>query len=80
MNLPLLSLPVQRDKMRDETRNEALVMPFDTVDLRHGTPGQLLDTLLDLVHGANYNDPPRFITWSYDRLKSSFSSVEGSRW
>jgi hypothetical protein len=37
----------------------------------HGSAGQILQVIARLVHGANYDDPARFVSRDYDQLRSS---------
>jgi cyanobactin biosynthesis protein (PatB/AcyB/McaB family) len=62
MRLPNLSPPVKRPD---------IIYPHRAVDVVHGRPKDLLQIRLDLMHGANYNDPPPFAYPSYPQLMSS---------
>ena len=64
--LPPFKAPVQRPE---------IVQPFLTVNLSGGAGRQIIDTIIDLIHGANYNGPQHFVSREYNRLKSS---VHGS--
>ena len=52
MKLPKQSPPVQRPHF---------VQPHMCIDATHGRPEDLLGIRMDLLHGANYNDPAPFI-------------------
>jgi cyanobactin biosynthesis protein (PatB/AcyB/McaB family) len=52
-------------------RRPDLVAPHTAVDLVHGDADEIGDILLDLLLGANYNDPQSWRMPSYDRLKLS---------
>jgi cyanobactin biosynthesis protein (PatB/AcyB/McaB family) len=60
--LPPFLAPIQRPDT---------VQPFLTVDLRDGDGSNILQTIFDLIHGKNYNDPQRFLSRDYHKLKSS---------
>jgi cyanobactin biosynthesis protein (PatB/AcyB/McaB family) len=60
--LPLFVAPVLRPEV---------VQPFLTVNLKGGTPEQVLHVIFDLIHGANYNSPQCFLRRDYSQLKSS---------
>jgi cyanobactin biosynthesis protein (PatB/AcyB/McaB family) len=62
MRLPNLSPPVKRPD---------IIYPHRSVDVIHGTEAELLHIRLQLLHGANYNDPAAFVNRSYQQLKSS---------
>jgi cyanobactin biosynthesis protein (PatB/AcyB/McaB family) len=51
MRLPLQSPPVRRPE---------LIQPHRTVDIVHGTAEELIALRINLMHGANYNDPQSF--------------------
>ena len=57
-----LALPVKRPD---------LVHPHLTLGWEDGAAGQLFDAIVKLIHGANYNDPPRFVKRDYNQLRSS---------
>ncbi len=46
------------------------IQPFSAVDVENGDPDDLLGIRMDLLHGANYNDPPPF---DYRRVKQQSS-------
>jgi cyanobactin biosynthesis protein (PatB/AcyB/McaB family) len=52
MKLPIQSQPVIRTD---------LVKPDTVVDLINASREQLFELEVDLLHGANYNDPMRFL-------------------
>ena len=51
MKLPNQSPPVKRPHF---------IQPHTCVDVTHGRPDDLLAIRMDLLHGANYNDPAPF--------------------
>ncbi len=59
MRLPPQSAPVKRPE---------LVRPHECVDVVHGTPEQLVAVRLQLMHGANFNDPPPWALGSYQTM------------
>jgi len=62
MRLPKQSPPVKRPD---------IIYPHRSVDVIHGREEDLVSIPMDLLHGANYNDPAAFAYRSYDQLKSS---------
>jgi len=62
MRLPNLSPPVKRPDV---------IYPHRSVDFVHGTINDLLKIRMELLHGANYNDPAPFVHRNYQQLKSS---------
>lgn len=62
MKLPNLSAPVKRPE---------LIHPHRSVDVVNGRSEDLVDIRIDLMHGANYNDPAAFAYRSYQQLKTS---------
>lgn len=62
MRLPKLSPPVKRPHF---------IQPYECVDLVNGRAEDLFRIRLDLMHGANYNDPAAFQYPSYGSLKMS---------
>lgn len=62
MRLPKLSPPVKRPD---------IIYPHRSVDVIHGRVEDLVSILMDLLHGANYNDPAAFQNRSYQQIKSS---------
>ncbi|NER84769.1 MAG: cyanobactin biosynthesis system PatB/AcyB/McaB family protein [Leptolyngbya sp. SIO1D8] len=62
MRLPKQSAPVKRPD---------LIQPHETVDVVHGSIEELVSIRIDLLHGANYNDPPAFQHRTYNQLKGS---------
>ena len=52
MKLPIQAPPVKRTD---------LVKPHTVVDLIHASKEHLLELEFELLHGANYNDPMRFL-------------------
>ncbi len=62
MRLPKLSPPVKRPD---------IIHPYQAVDVIHGTVEDLVHIRMDLLYGANYNDPAAFAYRSYQQVKSS---------
>lgn len=62
MRLPKLSPPVKRPD---------IIYPHKSVDVIHGTPEDLVAIRMDLMHGANYNDPAQFQHKSYRQIMGS---------
>ncbi|BDA70724.1 hypothetical protein RIVM261_062720 [Rivularia sp. IAM M-261] len=62
MRLPKQAHPVKRPD---------LLIPHEVVDIINGREEDLAKILLDLMHGANFNDPPAYQYRSYNHLKSS---------
>lgn len=62
MRLPILSVPVKRPD---------LIYSHRAVDVVHGRAKDLISIRVDLLHGANYNDPPQFQNRSYRQVMSS---------
>lgn len=62
MNLPKQAAPVKRPD---------LISPHLAVDVLNGDLGDLVAIRMDLIHGANYNDPPYYNYPSYDQIKTS---------
>ncbi|MEG4207990.1 cyanobactin biosynthesis system PatB/AcyB/McaB family protein [Microcoleus sp. Pol7_A1] len=62
MRLPKLSPPVKRPD---------IIHPYRAVDVIHGTVEDLVRIRMDLLYGANFNDPAAFAYRSYQQLKSS---------
>jgi cyanobactin biosynthesis protein (PatB/AcyB/McaB family) len=52
-------------------RRPDLVQPHRTVDFTRGTIAQLVSVRIELMHGANFNDPAPFAFPSYERMKVS---------
>ena len=51
MRLPKQAAPVKRPD---------IIYPHRAVDVVHGRPEDLVAIRMDLLHGANYNDPAAF--------------------
>lgn len=62
MRLPKLSPPVKRPD---------IIYPHQAVDVIHGTVEDLVQIRMDLLYGANFNDPAAFAYRSYHQVKSS---------
>lgn len=58
MRLPKQAAPVKRPD---------IIYPHRAVDVVHGTGENLLGIRMQLLHGANYNDPQQF---NYQNIKS----------
>ncbi|RAM49410.1 MAG: cyanobactin biosynthesis system PatB/AcyB/McaB family protein [Hapalosiphonaceae cyanobacterium JJU2] len=65
MRLPILSPPVKRPDV---------IQPGLCVDLENGSPDDLVHIRMDLLHGANYNDPPAFANRSFNQVMHSSAS------
>jgi cyanobactin biosynthesis protein (PatB/AcyB/McaB family) len=52
-------------------RRPELVRPHDTIDVVRGTGDQLIARRIELMHGANFNDPPAFEFPAYHRMMVS---------
>ncbi|UGY91096.1 cyanobactin biosynthesis system PatB/AcyB/McaB family protein [Streptomyces gobiensis] len=52
-------------------RRPELVRPHELVDVVHGSPAHLVKIRMDLMHGANVNDPQHFAWPGYDRMQVS---------
>ncbi|WP_313959083.1 cyanobactin biosynthesis system PatB/AcyB/McaB family protein [Umezakia ovalisporum] len=48
-----------------------MIYPHRCVDVIHGRVEDLVHIRMDLLHGANYNDPAAFQNRSYQQIKSS---------
>ncbi|HEY9803086.1 cyanobactin biosynthesis system PatB/AcyB/McaB family protein [Anabaena azotica] len=68
MRLPSLSPPVKRPHF---------IQPASSVDLEKGRDEDKISILLDLLHGANYNDPAAF---QYRSYKQIMTSSMASKW
>jgi cyanobactin biosynthesis protein (PatB/AcyB/McaB family) len=62
MLLPPQAPPVRRPEP---------VQPHDTIDVVRGTGDQLIARRIEIMHGANFNDPPAFELPVYDRMMVS---------
>jgi cyanobactin biosynthesis protein (PatB/AcyB/McaB family) len=71
MRLPKQAPPVKRPE---------LIATHRAVDLIHGQLEDLISLRMDLLHGANFNDPPTFRLRSYQQLKTSGGGGGGSCW
>ena len=52
-------------------RRPEIIEPFLTVNLIGGSGARVADMIFDLIHGANYNSPQRFVSRDYHRVKAS---------
>jgi cyanobactin biosynthesis protein (PatB/AcyB/McaB family) len=50
----------------EPVRRPQVLPPHETVDVEHGTAEQLVDMRMELMHGANYNDPAPWSPMSFD--------------
>lgn len=48
-----------------------VVEPHKVVDLEHGEGSDIVTVLMELLHGANFNDPPALNTPPFERLLGS---------
>ena len=71
MRLPNLSPPIKRPD---------LIQPSLAVDVEHGRPEDLVNIRIDLLHGANYNDPAAYRYPGYDRVRVSGYGSWGLAW
>ena len=62
MRLPYLSPPVKRPHF---------MQPATSVDVENGRFEDLVHIRMDLLHGANYNDPAPFEYRSYNQVMTS---------
>lgn len=62
MRLPKQAPPVKRGEV---------IAPHQAVDVIHGRVEDLIAVRMDLLHGANFNDPAAFRQRSYSQLKTS---------
>lgn len=62
MRLPKLSPPVKRPD---------IIYPYQAVDVINGSVEDLVQIRMDLLYGANFNDPAAFAYRSYHKVKSS---------
>ena len=70
MRLPALSPPVKRPHF---------IQPALCVDVVNGRTQDLVHIRMDLLHGANYNDPPAFANRSYNQVMYSSASQSASQ-
>jgi cyanobactin biosynthesis protein (PatB/AcyB/McaB family) len=64
--LPPFVEPVRRPEFIYQCR-----IIYFMVKIRRATGDEIFNTIIDLVHGANCNDPQRFLGRNYNQLKSS---------
>ena len=67
---PHQSPPVSRALFLSPEKS-ALIDPATCVDLASGRPGQWFSVIMDIRHGANYNDPAGFANRSYQQVMHS---------
>ena len=60
MAIPLQAPPINRHD---------IIAPHSVIDLRHNSREQLIGFQMDLLHGANFNDPQPFRVMSYANAK-----------
>lgn len=65
MRLPLLSPPVKRPHF---------IQPALCVDVEDGLTEDLVHIRMDLLHGANYNDPSAYANRSFNQVMHSSAS------
>ena len=75
MKLPNLSPPVERPHF---------VQPSSAVDVENGSVKDLVRIHVELLHGANHNDPATFEYRSYNQIMTShrgggFAGIMGGR-
>lgn len=52
-------------------RRPDVIAPHTVVDVVHGDLESLIAVRIELMHGANFNDPPRYQAWSHHQLRAS---------
>lgn len=62
MRLPKQAAPVKRPHF---------ISTHEAVDVVHGRGQDLVAIRMDLMHGANYNDPAPYFYPTFNQLKSS---------
>ena len=62
MRLPKQAAPVKRPD---------IISPHQAVDVEHGRCQDLIKIRIDLMHGANYNDPAPYNYPTYNQIMSS---------
>ncbi|MEM8638242.1 MAG: cyanobactin biosynthesis system PatB/AcyB/McaB family protein [Cyanobacteria bacterium P01_G01_bin.54] len=70
MTFPKQTPPVKRPHF---------TQPALTVDVENGSADSLVQIRMDLLHGANYNDPAVFVQRGYDQVMRSGWGRMGSR-
>lgn len=65
MRMPLLCPPVKRPHF---------IQPAECVNIDKGRLKDLLSVRIDLLHGANYNDPQVFANRSFNQVMHSSTS------
>jgi cyanobactin biosynthesis protein (PatB/AcyB/McaB family) len=70
MTFPKQTAPVHRPHF---------IQPATCIDVENGTLENLVHIRMDLLHGANYNDPAVFAQRSYNQVMHSGWSPMG-RW
>ena len=70
MKLPTLSPPVKRPHF---------VQPSTAVDVVSGDVEHLVSIRMDLLHGANYNDPAAFAYRTYGQVMTSQVTHRGRK-
>lgn len=73
MVMPILSPPVKRSNGVDPT---AIIDPASCVDLVNN-PADIQHVMLELIFGANYNDPAAFRTPGYRQVMRSARGRRG---
>jgi cyanobactin biosynthesis protein (PatB/AcyB/McaB family) len=69
MRLPKQVAPVKRPHF---------IQPYGAVDLIHGRGEDLISIRMDIMHGANYNDPAPYMAPVYNQIK--YSGGWGGNW
>ena len=70
MTLPKQTPPVHRPHF---------IQPALAVDVENGALDSLVHIRMDLLHGANYNDPAAFVQRSYNQVMHSGGGSWGRR-
>jgi cyanobactin biosynthesis protein (PatB/AcyB/McaB family) len=76
MRLPILAAPVKRfdvtqGTIKRDDPESVYIYPHRTVDVTLGTTADLVAIRIDLLHGANFNDPAAHQHRTYQQFKSS---------
>jgi cyanobactin biosynthesis protein (PatB/AcyB/McaB family) len=76
MRLPKLAAPVKRfdvtqGTIKPDDPESIYIYPHRAVDVTQGTTADLVAIRIDLLHGANFNDPAAYQPRSYQQMKTS---------
>jgi cyanobactin biosynthesis protein (PatB/AcyB/McaB family) len=76
MRLPTLAAPVKRvdvtqGTIKPDQPEIVYLQPHQVVDVTQGTISDLVAVRIKLLHGANFNDPPRYQQKTYQQMKTS---------